>query len=105
MMGPRWSIISFYRWPMHIGFVGLGRMGGNMARRLARGGVSVAGFDPSAAARAALAKHGVATFDTLEKFVASIEAPRVVWLMVPAGAITDSTIASLTPLLAKGDVL
>src|SRR5205807_4245774 len=88
-----------------IGFVGLGRMGGNMARRLARGGVTVTGFDPSADARTALAGDGITAVDSLAKLVSALGAPRIVWLMVPSGAITENTIAALAPLLASGDVL
>ena len=90
---------------MQIGFVGLGRMGGNMARRLARGGVRVVGFDQSTDARTALAQGGVTTVDSLAKLVAALALPRVLWLMVPAGEVTEATIATLTPLLAPGDVL
>jgi 6-phosphogluconate dehydrogenase len=90
---------------MQIGFVGLGRMGGNMARRLARGGVSVAGFDHNADARSALARDGVTAVDSLAKLVGALASPRVVWLMVPAGTITEATITALMPLLAPGDVV
>ena len=91
---------------MQIGIVGLGRMGGNMARRLARGGVEVVGFDPSGAARAALAaEHVIVEADSLPALVAALLPPRVVWLMVPAGAVTEATIAALAPLLARDDVL
>ncbi len=91
---------------MQIGIVGLGRMGGNMARRLARGGVAVVGFDESAATRASLAAENViAAADSLAALVAALPAPRVVWLMVPAGAITEAALAALAPRLAPGDVL
>jgi 6-phosphogluconate dehydrogenase len=90
---------------MEIAMIGLGRMGANMAQRLMRGGHKVVGFDPAEAARAVLEKNGAQTAATLEQMVAKLTAPRVVWLMVPAGQITDSTITNLVPLLAPGDTI
>jgi 6-phosphogluconate dehydrogenase len=91
---------------MHIGIVGLGRMGGNMARRLARGGASVIGFDPDATAAAALAGDGVLTAAvSLVDLAKALPAPRVVWLMVPAGAATELAIETIWPELAAGDVI
>ena len=85
--------------------IGLGRMGANMAQRLMRGGHKVVGYDPAEAARALLEKNGAQTAASLEQMVAKLKAPRTVWLMVPAGAITDSTITNLVPLLAAGDTI
>jgi len=90
---------------MQIAMIGLGRMGANMAQRLVRGGHTVVGYDPAAAARASLEEKGADSAASLEQLVAKLQAPRVVWLMVPAGAITDSTITSLVPLLAAGDTI
>ncbi|MBO9717396.1 MAG: NADP-dependent phosphogluconate dehydrogenase, partial [Pseudoxanthomonas sp.] len=91
---------------MDIGMVGLGRMGANMAARLKRGGHRVAGFDPGAGARdAARQAHGLETFDGLEALVAALPAPRVLWLMVPAGAVVDATLEALRPRLQAGDVV
>jgi 6-phosphogluconate dehydrogenase len=90
---------------MQIAMIGLGRMGANMAQRLLRGGHTVVGFDPAAEARTALEQKGAATASSLDQLVAKLKAPRVLWLMVPAGAITDATIASLTPMLAAGDAI
>jgi 6-phosphogluconate dehydrogenase len=90
---------------MQIAMIGLGRMGANMAQRLLRGGHKVIGYDPAAAARTALEQSGAATAASLEQLVAKLNTPRVIWLMVPAGAITDSTITSLTPMLTAGDTL
>ncbi len=90
---------------MQIAMIGLGRMGANMAQRLLRGGHEVVGFDPAEAPRAALEQKGAATAASLEQLVAKLAAPRVLWLMVPAGTITDDTIAGLTPLLAAGDTI
>ena len=88
---------------MQIAMIGLGRMGANMAQRLLRGGHEVVGFDPAEAARKVIEEKGAQSAASLEALVAKLKAPRVVWLMVPAGAITDSTIDALTPLLAAGD--
>ena len=80
-------------------------MGANMAQRLLRGGHRVVGFDPAEAARGLIEEKGAESAVSLEALVAKLKAPRVLWLMVPAGAITDATIDALTPLLAAGDTL
>jgi 6-phosphogluconate dehydrogenase len=90
---------------MEIAMIGLGRMGANMAQRLVRGGHQVVGYDPAEAARALLEKNGAQTAASLEQMVAKLKAPRAVWLMVPAGEITDSTINNLLPLLSAGDTI
>ena len=90
---------------MELGMIGLGRMGANMAERLLRGGHRVVGFDPNADARARLEAKGAASASSLEDLVAKLPAPRTLWLMVPAGAITDQTIEKLLPLLGAGDAL
>jgi 6-phosphogluconate dehydrogenase len=90
---------------MEIAMIGLGRMGANMAQRLMRGGHKVVGYDPAEAARMLLEKNGAQTAASLEQMVAKLKAPRAVWLMVPAGEITDSTITNLLPLLAAGDTI
>jgi 6-phosphogluconate dehydrogenase len=90
---------------MELGMVGLGRMGANMAERLLRGGHKVTGFDPNAEARKALEGKGAASADSLQALVQALPAPRVVWLMVPAGAITDDTVNTLLSLLSPGDTV
>ena len=90
---------------MELGMVGLGRMGANMSRRLVRGGHKVVGFDPKADARRQLEQAGGNSADSLEALVAALPAPRAIWMMVPAGAITDGTIETLSSLLAPGDTL
>ena len=91
---------------MQIGMVGLGRMGANMARRLARGGVAVVGFDANPDARAALAAAArCSAVDHLEALMHALPPPRIVWLMVPAGEQTEETIAALAPRLLAEDVL
>ena len=90
---------------MELGMVGLGRMGANMAERLVKGGHKISGFDPNADARKAAAANGIAPAASLEALVKTLPAPRVLWLMVPAGKITDDTVDTLLPLLARGDTV
>jgi 6-phosphogluconate dehydrogenase len=90
---------------MQLGMVGLGRMGANMARRLAAGGVSVIGYDPDPVARAAFAQDGTTALDSLDALVHALAAPRVLWMMVPAGERTETTIAALAPKLSAEDVV
>ena len=86
--------------------IGLGRMGANMARRLARGGFAVHGVDPSDAAHAALADEPrITTYATPQQAIAAVHGPRIVWLMVAAGEITDQTLTLLQGLLDKGDIV
>ena len=90
---------------MHIAMIGLGKMGANMAERLVRAGHAVSGYDRGEAARAAAAARGIQAHDTLQSAIASLPAPRVAWLMVPAGAPVDQTLAGLQALLAPGDTV
>ena len=89
-----------------IGFVGLGRMGGNMALRLAKRGHRVVGFDVSPAAVEALAKQGTVAAPSWEDFVKKFESrPRVMWIMVPAGDPTTQAIDKLIELGDAGDII
>ncbi|MDH4173160.1 MAG: decarboxylating 6-phosphogluconate dehydrogenase [Betaproteobacteria bacterium] len=91
---------------MDIGIVGLGRMGGNMARRLARGGVRVLAHDRERAARDALSgEPGIACVEGLAALCAQLEGERVILLSLPAGAATEDTLGELRPLLSAGDLL
>ena len=90
---------------MDIGIVGLGRMGGNMARRFTRAGVRVVGFDPDAATRRTLAADAITVVESLQQLVGSLPVPRVVWTMVPAGDPTEGVVATLAGMLASGDLL
>jgi 6-phosphogluconate dehydrogenase len=89
---------------MHVGMIGLGRMGSNMARRLMRAGHSLVGFDHSADAVAALAKDGAAGVASLPALVQALPTPRVLCLMIPT-AYVDATIDALAPLLERGDIV
>ena len=90
---------------MQIGFIGLGRMGLNMVTRLVRGGHSVVAFDRSADAVARAEAAGAKGVSTLETLIAELAAPRAVWVMVPAGDPTESTVSALGRLLAAGDAI
>jgi 6-phosphogluconate dehydrogenase len=89
---------------MHIGLIGLGKMGFNMAERLRLGGHKVVGFDFSKETTDKLTAAGSLGVSSLEELVKNLEAPRAVWLMVPAGDPVDETIAKLKPLMEKGDI-
>ena len=92
---------------MQVVLIGLGRMGANMARRWARGGVNVVAFDQSEEARAAATEARVSPAGSIAEALAAGAGatPRIVWLMLPAGEVTEATIAALLPQLAKGDLL
>lgn len=90
---------------MELGMVGLGRMGANMAERLVRGGHRVVGYDRDAAAVARVASAGAEGADSLASLAGKLARPRAIWMMVPAGAPVDETIASLLPQLAQGDTV
>jgi len=90
---------------MQIAMVGLGRMGGNMVRRLMKGGHSCVVYDRGADAVAALAKEGAAGSNTLQDMVARLQKPRAVWIMVPAGKPTEDTVQALAALLESGDTI
>ena len=90
---------------MQIGFVGLGRMGLNMVTRLIQGGHSVVAFDRSADAVAKADAAGAKGVSTLEALIEALPAPRAVWVMVPSGDPTESTVSALGRLLAAGDTI
>jgi len=90
---------------MELAMVGLGRMGLNMATRLVRGGHRVIGYARTAATVEEAVKHGAEGAHTLEEVVSQLKAPRVIWLMIPAGKVTDNTIEKLLPLLGAGDTI
>ena len=89
---------------MQLGMIGLGRMGSNMVMRLTKAGHECLAYDSHGEAVDALAAKGIKTTTSLPDFVKQLSKPRLVWLMVPAGAV-DPVLASLTPLLEAGDVI
>ncbi|MFI4890455.1 MAG: phosphogluconate dehydrogenase (NAD(+)-dependent, decarboxylating) [Steroidobacterales bacterium] len=90
---------------MDIAMIGLGRMGANMVQRLLRGGHRVVGYDPAEAARRLIEDKGAESAASLPELVGKLKAPRTIWMMVPAGEVTDATITALQPLLIAGDTL
>jgi 6-phosphogluconate dehydrogenase len=90
---------------MQIGVIGLGRMGANIVRRLQRGGHECVAYDVDPSTVERLAADGLPTTPNLTDFLARLAMPRVVWVMVPAGAPTEDTIAKLGELLARDDVI
>jgi len=91
---------------MEIGILGLGRMGGNMARRLARGGARVVGFDRERAAREALAgENGIDCVDALAALCTRLRGGRVILMMLPAGGPSEESLRELLPLLSAGDLV
>ncbi|MEO8529432.1 MAG: phosphogluconate dehydrogenase (NAD(+)-dependent, decarboxylating) [Pseudolysinimonas sp.] len=81
---------------MHIGLIGLGKMGGNMRERLRRGGVEVTGYDPN---------PDVTDVPDLPALIAALPTPRIIWAMVPSGPITDQVISDVSALMSKGDLI
>src|SRR5271169_817500 len=91
---------------MRITMVGLGKMGGNMVRRLRRNGIEVVGYDRSADAVKQLAdESGMIAAVSVEDAVAKLSAPRILWLMLPSGEPTEQQIRALAPQLGKGDII
>ncbi len=90
---------------MQLGFVGLGKMGLNMVTRLTRGGHNIVAYDRSAIAVTQAAATGATGVGSLEELVRALDPPRAVWVMVPSGAPTESTVEALGGLLAAGDVV
>ncbi len=91
--------------PMQLGMVGLGRMGAGLVRRLLRDGHRCVGYDVSPDAVQALAADGAEGAASLEELASKLEKPRAVWIMVPAGEITDATIRAVAEVLEPGDVV
>ncbi|HEY1944709.1 MAG TPA: decarboxylating 6-phosphogluconate dehydrogenase [Roseiarcus sp.] len=90
---------------MQLGMIGLGRMGANIVRRLMRAGHSCVVYDRDPAPGRALAAEGAQATESLADLVGGLTAPRAVWIMLPAGKPTESTIESLRALLSPGDVV
>src|SRR5690606_7775001 len=90
---------------MQLGIVGLGRMGGNIARRLMRKDYQIVAHDRSQETVASLISEGAVGADDLRDLAARLSAPRVVWVMLPAGEATEQTIAALAEVLEPDDVI
>jgi 6-phosphogluconate dehydrogenase len=91
---------------VQIGFVGLGRMGGNMVHRIRRDSDhEVVAYDPNADAVKAAEEHGALGAASLEELASKLEAPRTVWVMVPSGKITEDTVEALAGILDEGDTI
>jgi 6-phosphogluconate dehydrogenase len=91
--------------PMQLGMVGLGRMGAGLVRRLMNDGHTCVVYDVSPKAVKALEADGAVGAKSLKDFAAKLKKPRAAWVMVPAGEITDKTIASLAKVLEPGDTI
>ena len=91
---------------MQLGMVGLGRMGGNMARRLRRGGIDVAAYNREFASAERLAQEtGLIAAESLQALIEKLDSPRVIWLMLPAGDITQQHIDEIAARLEPGDII
>jgi 6-phosphogluconate dehydrogenase len=90
---------------MQLGMIGLGRMGANIVRRLMRGGHACVVYDKQPETVASLAKEGAAPAGSLSELVGKLDKPRAVWVMLPAGEITEHAVDELSKLLEKGDIV
>ena len=91
---------------MRLAMIGLGKMGGNMVRRLRRNGIEVVGFDRASDVVDSLAKEtGMIAAESVNDAVEKLSAPRIIWIMLPSGVITESQIRELAPKLSRGDVV
>ncbi|MCO5092960.1 phosphogluconate dehydrogenase (NAD(+)-dependent, decarboxylating) [Bosea sp. (in: a-proteobacteria)] len=90
---------------MQLGVIGLGRMGGNIVRRLMRAGHECVVYDRDPKPGRALAADGATVAADLKDMVAKLKAPRAIWVMLPAGSVTEATLATLSGLVAAGDTL
>ncbi len=90
---------------MKLGFVGLGKMGGNMVRRLIQDGHEIVAYAQSVESIRKAESFGATGASSLADVVSKLPAPRAIWLMIPAGKPVDDSIATLRPLLARGDVV
>ena len=88
-----------------VAIIGLGKMGGNLARQLVKKNVPVLGYNRTASVTKGLEEEGVQGIYAFEELSTELSSPRLVWLMLPAGPIVDETIAQITPHLERGDVI
>ncbi|WP_134685050.1 phosphogluconate dehydrogenase (NAD(+)-dependent, decarboxylating) [Brevibacillus migulae] len=90
---------------MHIGVIGLGKMGLNLARNLLNHDIAVTAFEIDAARREEAAGYGIEVFESMESFAKTLPAPRAFWMMIPAGTVVDEVLESLQPYLQAGDIV
>lgn len=90
---------------MKIGFIGLGKMGKNMVFRLLEQGIEVVAWNRSPEPRAEVQQAGAMVVETLAELIAQLPVPRTIWLMLPAGEVTDQILETLQPLLNSGDTV
>src|SRR5260221_14226801 len=90
---------------MELGIVGLGRMGGNLARRLMRDGHRIVAYDVTADAVSELAGEGAGGVSSLQELASKLSAPRAVWVMVPSGEIPEKTVEDVAAVLESGDAI
>jgi 6-phosphogluconate dehydrogenase len=90
---------------MQLGMIGLGRMGGNIVRRLMKNGHSCVVYDTQAASVTQLASEGATPSADLKDFLSKLNGPKAVWVMLPAGPITESTITTLGEMMSAGDII
>ena len=90
---------------MELGMIGLGRMGGNMAQRLLNDGHKVVAYDPKEEAVQAIAEEGALGVSSIADLSAQLTPPRAVWVMVPSGQVTESTVSAVAEVLSSGDVI
>src|SRR5204863_3292777 len=91
---------------MELGLIGLGRMGGNMARRLRRGGVDIVALNrESAVTRKLATETGLKPAESIDDLVRKLTPPRAIWLMLPAGDVTEEYIDRISRLCALGDLI
>jgi len=90
---------------MQLGVIGLGRMGANIVRRLTRAGHACVVYDRDPAPGKALAAEGATPVESIAAMIGALAAPRTVWIMLPAGAATESTVELLRPMLSRGDCI
>jgi 6-phosphogluconate dehydrogenase len=90
---------------MQIGVIGLGRMGANIVRRLTRAGHSCVVYDANAAPGEVLAREGAIAATSVKSLVEKLEAPRTVWVMLPAGKVTEDMVKELAGMMRAGDTI
>ena len=90
---------------LELGMIGLGRMGGNMTQRLLGGGHHIVAYDPDEQARSSVVNAGAIEATSIDELVSHLSPPRAVWVMVPAGDVTDETIGTLSAELSVGDTI